>query len=170
MACSGITWEMMAAIRAALVQAALAAGASSADVASYFHSGSLPYSSGPWGYWEVNVTLLAADAQPAAQLAATLLTNAQSLLPPDQYGQLYVSSVQVDGNPYSPPKKRTPRWLIGVAVTLSLLVAIACGEWLGIWATWLICAPLAGSAGRLLVSCRTALSVWKSTPCKCSLA
>ncbi|KAL4458468.1 hypothetical protein ABPG75_013333 [Micractinium tetrahymenae] len=134
MTCSGISQELMGLIRAALAQAALAAGASAApDVTSYFHQGSLPYSGGPWGFWEVNITLPAADAGLALQLASVLLANAQALLPQDQYGQLLVSSVLVDGAPYSPPRKHTPKWLVALAVTLSLLVLAALVLFLVLW-------------------------------------
>lgn len=154
MACSGITWQLMAQIRAALAQAALAAGASTPpEVTSYFHSGGLPYAGGPWGHWEVNVTLAAADAELAHQLAGALLANVQSLLPPEQYGQVVVTAVLLDGVPYNPPNKRTPRWLIALAVTLALLVAIACGE---------------ATARASLSSCHTPLAApaWNAALCR----
>lgn len=71
-----------------------------------------------------------AGGQLAAQrLGATLLAQPQAVLPADQFGQLEVSGMTLNGAVVDPPRKRaTPTWLLFVAAAFAGSAGVVLGE------------------------------------------
>ena len=77
----------------------------------------------------MTATYAAGDAVAARQLGILLLTRPQRVLPPKQFGQLYVMSVHLNGVLLEAPKpKITPAWLVGITATLACVAAACIGR------------------------------------------
>lgn len=71
----------------------------------------------------------AGGALAAQRLGATLLAQPQAVLPAEQFGEVEVSSMRLNGAVVDPPRERaTPTWLLFVAASLAGSAAVVLGE------------------------------------------